>query len=127
MSQPLGVSGIGKSCEMQGMLVRGSSHYRVYLALERQAHCLFHGVAGDATGADGAASVAAVITTPQAPATDRNPMICWNPSDLILGSHQRQFSADRLVQCGRSDLGADAAGITEGDGNPGTLLRVLTT
>ena len=63
MSQPLGVSGIGESGEMQRVLVRGSSHHRVYLALERQAHRLLHRMAGNAPGADGAASVA-VITAP---------------------------------------------------------------
>jgi hypothetical protein len=53
-------------------------------------------------------------------------MICGNTGDLILGPDQRQFSLDGLIQCGGGDLRPDAAGIAEGDGNPGTLLGVLT-
>jgi hypothetical protein len=127
MSQPLGMSGIGESGEMQRMLVRGSSHYGVHLAVEREPHRLFHRMPRDATGATGAASVAAVITAPEAPASDCNPMICRKTGDLILGPHERQFSLDRLIQCGGGDLRPDATGIAEGDGNPGTLLGVLTT
>jgi hypothetical protein len=126
MSQPLGMSGIGESGEMQRMLVRGSSHHGVHLALEREPHRLFDRMPRDAAGANGAASVAPVITAPQPPASDCNPMICRKTGDLILGPDQRQFSTDRLIQCGGGDLRPDAAGIAEGDGNPGTLLGALT-
>lgn len=54
-------------------------------------------------------------------------MICGNTGDLILGPYQRQFGAEWLVQCRGGDLRADASGIAECDGNPGTLLLVLTT
>jgi hypothetical protein len=46
------------------MLVRGSSHDCVHLAVEREPHRLFHRMPCDAAGANGAASVATVITAP---------------------------------------------------------------
>jgi hypothetical protein len=54
-------------------------------------------------------------------------MICGKSSNLILGPDQRQFGAERLVQCRGDDFRSNATRIAERDGNPGTLLRVLTT
>jgi hypothetical protein len=59
--QPLGMSGVRKSCEMKGMLVGGGSDDRIYFATESQLYCGFHRVSRNPAGAQGSLTIGAGI------------------------------------------------------------------
>ena len=125
MCQPLGVSRIGESCEMQGMLVSRGGDDRVDFAVQRQLDRLFNGVAGDAAGANYPVPVGTALTRAEVPVAYCNPVSAREGINLIAGTDQSNLRLDRLAQCGGRDLRTDPARITERDGKSRRLLRPL--
>jgi hypothetical protein len=70
MGQPFGVPGIGESCEMKCVLVRGRGDDRVYFAIEGQLGCSLDSVAGDATRLDDPLTVGGFFAASEAPLSD---------------------------------------------------------
>jgi hypothetical protein len=99
---------------MEGVLVGGASHDRIYIALEREFDGALYGMAGKATGADDAMTVVPTLAAALLPATDREAPDRGNGLDLIVGADDRDVRIERLGQGSSDDLGSDAAGIAKG-------------
>jgi hypothetical protein len=62
--QPLGMTRVGKACEVKGVLVSWGGDDGVYFSAEREPDCGLHGVAGDAARADDAVTILIGVSTP---------------------------------------------------------------
>jgi hypothetical protein len=120
LRQPFGMTWVGESREMQGVLVGGSGDNRVDFAAEGQPGRGLDGVARYATCADDALSVAIAFAAAEPPAADRNAALRRYGLDLVFRAHHRNLCIDRLSQRAGGDLGADPARITQGDREPRT-------
>jgi hypothetical protein len=120
LRQPLGMTWIGESREMQGVFVGGSGDNRIDFAAEGQPGRSLDRVARYAACADDPLSVAIAFATAEPPAADRNAALRRHRVDLVLRAHHRNLCIDRLSQRAGGDLGADPARITQGDREPRT-------
>jgi hypothetical protein len=120
LRQPFGVTRVGESCEMKGVLVGGSGDDRVDFAAEGQPGGGLHGVAGYAACADDPVSVAIGFATTKPPAADRNAALRRHGADLILRPNDGDLRIERLRQSASGDLRPDAARIAQGDREPRT-------
>jgi hypothetical protein len=116
--QPLGVTGVGKTCEVKGVLVSGGCDDGVDFSAERESDGEFDGVAGDAACADDAFTILAGVSTAEAPDTYRYSTLSWYIGDLVFGTHDRDVGIERLGQRATRDLGTDAAGVTQRHRDP---------
>jgi hypothetical protein len=114
MSQPLGMARVGKSCEMQCVLVGRGGHDGIDVAALRQLDRGFDRVPGDAAGPDGPVSVGGSIAAAQTPGADRDPLLCLHRGDLVFRPYDRDVGLERLDQGGSSNLRTDAARVSEG-------------
>jgi hypothetical protein len=82
------MSGIGKTGEVERVLVSGSRDDRVHLAGERELGRGLDRVPGDATGVDGALTIGIGVAGAQTPGADGNLSPGWEWRDLVFGSYQ---------------------------------------
>ena len=67
LRQPLGVSGIGKARQVQGVLVRRRGDDRVHLAVQRQLDRGLHGVTGEPPRPDHSGPILGPLAAAQPP------------------------------------------------------------
>jgi hypothetical protein len=79
---------VGKTREVQRMLVSRSRDDRVHLARERELGRGLDRVAGDATGPDGALAIGIGVAGAQTPGADRNFSLGPEWRNLIFGPYQ---------------------------------------
>jgi hypothetical protein len=115
LRQPLGVTGVGKSCEMQRVLVGRSGDDRIDLTAECQAGHYFDGVPGYAARTNDPVSVVVALAAAEVPSAHRDSALGWDGTDLIFGPDDEDLRIDRLGQGGGGDFGADPARITQGN------------
>src|SRR5918994_7071334 len=84
MCEPLGVTGVWKTCEVKGVLVSGSCDDGVYFSAECESDRRLDGVAGDTAGADDAVTILVGISTAQTPHNNRYSMLGGYAGNLVL-------------------------------------------
>ncbi len=122
VGQPLGVSGIGKSREVQRMLVGGSGDNAIHLTAERELGRGLHRVAGDTARPHGPAPVRAIAAS-QTPGSHAKAAVGRNRANLIVGPDQRNFCRKGPSQGAGGDLGTDPARITQRHRDPREFSR----
>jgi hypothetical protein len=123
MCQPLGVTRVGKPCEVKGVLVSRGCDDGVYFSVERELDGRLDGMAGDAAGADDAVPILVGVSTPETPHTNRYSTLRWYIGDLVFGPYDGDVGIERLDQRAGGNLGADAAGITQRHRQPRLAVR----
>jgi hypothetical protein len=121
--EPLGVTGVGKTCEVKGVLVSGSCDDGVYFSAERESDRGLDGVAGDTAGADDPVTILVGVSTPQTPHTNRYSTLGGYAGNLVLGTDDGDVRIERLGQRTTRDLGTDAAGVTQRHRQPRPAVR----
>jgi hypothetical protein len=74
VSQPFGVTGIGKAGKMKGVLVGGGGDNGVYLPAEGQLNGSFDRVSGNAAGPDGSIAIGTGVSGTQTPGAYGDPV-----------------------------------------------------
>jgi hypothetical protein len=117
MGQPFGMTGPGKSGQVQRMLVGRRRDDAVHLACHGHARGRLDGVAGDAAGPD-CTGVIGAFANAKTPGPDAYPPSRGQGRDLVFRTDQHQLGIERLGERAPGDLGADAPRITERHGQP---------
>ena len=112
--------------EVQGVLVGRCGDDRVHFAGEGETGRGLDRVPRDAAGPERAAPVAAVAAA-LTPGAHRHPPVGRERRDLVLGADQGHLGVERSRQRGGGDLGPDAAGVAEGDGQPRAAHILIST
>jgi hypothetical protein len=110
------MTGIGKSGEMERLLVGRPRDDRVYLALTRQFDRCLDRMAREASRADGARAILTPFPAAEPPGAYRDPLLGRQLGDLIFRPYDGDLRLGRLGQCPGRDLGADAARVAQSDG-----------
>jgi hypothetical protein len=113
LRQPFGMTWVGESREMKGVLVSGCSNDRIDFAAQGQPGHGLDGMAGYAARADDPVSVAIAFAAAEPPAANRNAALRRHGADLVLRPNDGDLGIDRLSQCGGCDLRADPTRIAE--------------
>jgi hypothetical protein len=114
---------VGKAGEVKGVLVSGSCDDGVYFTAQGEPDGRFDGMAGDTACTNDAIAVSGGVSTAHAPDTNRYPTLRRNVGDLIFRTHQGDVGFQGFDQRARGNLGADAAGITQGYGQARPAVR----
>jgi hypothetical protein len=96
MSQPFGMTGVPKTCEMEGVLVGWGSDDGIDFTVLRQLNRGFDGMSGDAAGTNGSVSVGGSIAAAQAPGADGDPLLRFQPGNLVFRPDDRNLGFERL-------------------------------
>jgi hypothetical protein len=123
VGQPLGVSGVGKTGEVKGVLVSGGRDDGVYFSAERESDGGLDSVAGDAARADDTVTIPVGISASQCPHTHGYSALRWNVGYLVFGTDEGDVGIEGLDQRTAGNLGADAAGITQRHRQPRPAVR----
>jgi len=113
MGQPLGVAGIGEACQVQGVLMGGSSDNGVHLTAERHSSGGLDRVSGNPARPPGASVIRTQPAGAESPGAHTNVAGGGKCGDLILRADQDNICGKRLGQSACSDLGTDPAGIAQ--------------
>src|ERR687895_1046121 len=84
MGQPFGMTWIGKSCEMKGVLLSRCRNDSVHPAIERQFDGGFHCVSGNPPGANGSTSIRRAVAGAEAPTAHGDRVGRLERCDLVL-------------------------------------------
>ena len=123
MGQPLGMAGIGKACQVQGVLMRGSSDNGLHLTAERHSGGGLDRVSCNPARPPGASVIRIHLARAESPGSHTDVAGGGKCSDLILGADQDNICGKRLGQGAGRDLGTDSPRIAQRNRYP----RIPTT
>jgi hypothetical protein len=106
MSQPLGMAGIRKACQVKGVFMGGGGNDGVHFAGQGHSSGGLDCSSRDPSGPHGAAAVGIRITGAEPPGADADVTRGGERGDLIFGPHHHDVSGDGLSQGTGGDLGA---------------------
>jgi hypothetical protein len=94
--QPLGMTWVGKTGEMEGVLVSGTGDDGVDLAPQREFHRRLNRMSSNPAGTDDAVAVRVAIAAAQCPRSDGDSAGARHRGDLILGTDDDNFGLERF-------------------------------
>ena len=95
--QPLGVTRVGKACEVKGVLVSRGCDDGVYFSAERESNRGLDRVAGNAACADNAVTILVRVSTSPTPHTNRYSALRRYSGDLVFGTNEGDVGIERLA------------------------------
>jgi hypothetical protein len=111
--QPFSMTGVGKTGEVEGVLVSGRCNDGIDFTVQRESDGGLDGVAGDAARPDDAVTILVRISAAEAPHANRDSALCRYVGDLVFGAHKGDVGFQRLDQRARGNLRTDTSRIAE--------------